>query len=432
MRFSNLFPYIALLSSLAYAGPLDYNLRRHEDSAQGRKQLITTVMVFTRTMVLEIDLPPVTSTAVFTETIPPPTESTPAPEDNIPEVTVTQVVTVTKKKTATHKQPPASSTTETLSRLKPLPTTQKEKTTTYKDTTPTSVPVPEETEQPHPPLDVPTVQPTSSYTLSRLNPLPDERYPEGPAKSTTAPAGPTTTETTTSETTIAETTNAKTTTTKPLPTSTPQTERPSSSLPGGPTTTGFVPPTDPPYSGPSFEENVPVAIKRNQEYSELKEGDECDPRANLLACAGTMGKSILQCDATKKYKSVLPCLRDTRCFATPQLLAPGVLVACDTPEAAGKKFNMSAEELLRGIKGNRYGNGKGKDEKEKDEKEKDGKEKDGKEKDEKEKDEKEKDEKEKDRKGQDEKEKDRYKRRRRVNAGSFPSKTAYREAHRRL
>jgi len=350
MRLSTLIPYITLLPSLAYAGPLGYNLRRHEE---GRKQLITTVMVFTKTMVLEIDLPPVTS-----EPIPPPAGSTPAPDENVPEVTVTQVVTVTKKKTATQKQPPAptttESTTETLSRLKPLPTPKKERTTANTGTSTTTVSVPEVTEQPSAPLEVPTPQPTTSYILSRLKPLPDGRYPEDPVESTTAPADPTTT-----ETTIAETTNAKVTT-EPVPTPTPQPEGPSSSLPENPTTTGFVPPTDPPNTGPSFKENVPIAIKRNQEYNELKEGDECDPSASLLACAGTMGKSILQCDATKKYKSVLPCLRDTRCFATPQLLAPGVLVTCDTPEDAGKKFNMSADDLLKEIQGDGYGKGKGK------------------------------------------------------------------------
>ncbi|RPB27499.1 hypothetical protein L211DRAFT_550442 [Terfezia boudieri ATCC MYA-4762] len=384
MRLLTLLPYIALLPSFAYAGPLGYNLRRHDE---GRKQLITTVMVFTKTMVLEIDLPPVTTTTVSTEPIPPPAESTPAPGENVPEVTVTQVVTVTKKKTATHEQPLAPSTTEsiteTLSRLRPLPTTKKEKTTAYTGTSTTSVPVSEVTEPPSPPPEVPTHQPTSTYILSRLKPLPD---PEGPVENTTAPADPTTT-----ETTIAETTNAKTTT-EPTPTPIPEPDQSSSSLPEIPTTTGFVPPTDPPNIGPSFKENVPIAIKRNQEYNELKEGDECDPSASILACEGTMGKSILQCDATKKYKSVLPCLRDTRCFATPQLLAPGVLVTCDTPEAAGKKFNMSAEELLKEIQGGGYGNGKEK------EKEK-------------------------------EKEKDEYKRKRRLGADSSLLKRAYNEVH---
>jgi len=336
MRLLTLLPYIAaLLPSLASAGPLGYNLRRHEDSAQGRKQLITTVMVFTRTIVLEIDMPPATSKTVSIEPTPPPAESTPAPEENGPKETVTQVVTVTRKKTATHKQPSA---TESLSRLKPLPTTEKERTT---NTPTTSEPVPEVTEKPYPPPEVPTLKPTSSYTLSRLNPL-----PEGPAESTPAPsADPATTE----ATTICETTTMGTTTdTKPTP-----------------TPTGFVPPTDPPYSGPFLKENIPVAIKRNQKYNKIKEGDDCDPGADLLACAGTMGKSILQCESNKKYKSVHACPRGTLCFASPKLLAPGVLVTCDTPETAGKKFNMSAEDLLKKIQ--RKGNGKGKEkEKEKD------------------------------------------------------------------
>ena len=338
MRLLTLLPYITLLPSLVYAGPLGYNLRRHED-LPNRKQLITTVMVFTKTVVLEIDLPPVTSATFSTVPTPPPAESTPPPDENVPEVTVTQIVTLTKKKTATRGQP---STTETLSRLKPLPIST------------TSVPVPEVTEQPSPPPELPTFQPTGSYTLSRLNPLPDGGNQEGTAESTTAPVDPTTIETTTTCKTT--TTTTTTTTTEPAPTSTPQPEQPSSSSPETPTTTGFVPPTDPAFSGPDFRRNIPVAIKHNQEYNGIKEGDDCDPSANLLACAGTMGKSILQCDATKKYKSVLPCLRDTSCFATPQLLAPGVLVACDTSEAAGKKFNMSAEELLKEIQGNGYGN----------------------------------------------------------------------------
>ena len=77
-----------------------------------------------------------------------------------------------------------------------------------------------------------------------------------------------------------------------------------------------------------------------------------------------MGKSILQCGATKTYESVIPCLHDTRCFATPKKLIAGVMVTCDTPEAAGAKFDMSEKDLVAKINGNTNGddNGKGKEE----------------------------------------------------------------------
>lgn len=292
MRRSALLHYIsvAFLATTTCAGPVGYNLRRHDyGSGHGQKVLITTEIVFTKTLTLEVDicdLMPCTSQDLIEPTQIPSLEAAMAN------------ITITSADTGIINLELTPSTTQNLYPLPTLtPSTDEGRYTT------TSSPSPE------------TTQSTNSQSIN--------------VYSVSSLPSPTLIETTTILSVG--------------PTSSPTLENSMSpSLP--------LPTYNPQYKGAVFDKNVPLAIEHNKEFSNIKTGDKCDLEVQLLACEGTMGGSILQCGQGSTYESVLSCTHGAKCFATPLEMTSGVSVTCDTEEAAAAKFGMSVEELLQKIK----------------------------------------------------------------------------------
>ncbi|KAF8477343.1 hypothetical protein BDZ91DRAFT_787904 [Kalaharituber pfeilii] len=108
------------------------------------------------------------------------------------------------------------------------------------------------------------------------------------------------------------------------------------------TTTSFPPPTktvDPDV----LVDSIKRAIKLNKDFAKRETGKRCDPRV-LLACQGTAGREIIQCE-NGTYQSAYKCGRNANCYAVPQELSSGTLVACLTPEDAAARFDMSVDEF---------------------------------------------------------------------------------------
>ncbi|KAF8472604.1 hypothetical protein BDZ91DRAFT_790473 [Kalaharituber pfeilii] len=108
------------------------------------------------------------------------------------------------------------------------------------------------------------------------------------------------------------------------------------------TTTGFPLPTktvDPDL----LADNIKRAIKLNKNFAKTETGERCDPDV-LLACQGTAGREIIQCEKGT-YQSAHKCTQNANCYAVPQTLGSGTLVACLTPEDAAARFDMSVEEF---------------------------------------------------------------------------------------
>lgn len=280
MRLSAFLQYIpvAFLVTTTCASPVGYNVRRH---GGGQKVLITTEVVFTKTLTLEVDI-----------------------GDIMP---------------CTSKDP-----------IKPTQTLSREGGTLNDTTTTTDIGTANLESAPS------TTQ--STYPLPTLTSSID-----GGAPTTTSTQGPN-----------SQPTNAYSSISSPRPTeatTTPYVGSTPSPVPGSSTSSGLPLPTySLQYGGAEFNENVPLAIKRNKEFSNIKNGDKCDLEGQLLACEGTMGGSILQCGQGSKYEAVLSCNRGEKCFATPKTMTSGVSVTCDTEEAAAGKFGISVEELLQKIK----------------------------------------------------------------------------------
>ena len=88
MRLLQYIP-LAFLATTACASPVGYNLRRHDDGGHGKKTLITTEVVFTTTLILEVDIGDFTSQDLIEPT------QTPSLEDGVVNVTVTTTDTGT-------------------------------------------------------------------------------------------------------------------------------------------------------------------------------------------------------------------------------------------------------------------------------------------------------------------------------------------------